>query len=105
MHIREFISNFRNHPVLFVGTGISLRYLESSYTWDDLLKHISFEMTGDSEHYLDIKSNHYSNSNYIYDEIATDLEKEFNEHLQTPEQRNGKFKEVNDFFYENMIFV
>ena len=102
MHIRDFVSNFRNHPVLFIGTGISLRYLQSSYTWDDVLKYISFEMTGDNEHYLDIKSNHYRNSNYVYDEIASDLEREFNEYLQTPEQRNGKFKDVNDFFYKNM---
>lgn len=28
MNINDFISNYRNHPVLFVGTGISLRYLK-----------------------------------------------------------------------------
>ena len=102
MNIKDFISNFRNHPVLFVGTGISLRYLNNSYTWDNLLKHISFEMTGENEHYLDIKSNHYVNSAYAFDEIAADLEKQFNAYLQLPEQRNGKFKEINDFFYANM---
>lgn len=102
MNIKDFISKFRNHPVLFVGTGLSLRYLNNSFTWDNLLKHISYEMTGDCEHYLDIKSNHYKNSLYSYDEIAADLEKEFNAYLQTPEQRNGKFKEVNDYFYESM---
>lgn len=102
MNIVDFISNFRNHPVLFVGTGISLRYLKNSYTWNDLLKHISFEMAGNNEHYLDIKSNHYKNSTYAFDEIASDLEIEFNQYLQTPEQRNGKFKDINDFFYESM---
>ena len=40
MKINEFISNFNNYPILFIGTGMSLRYLKHSYTWDDLLKHI-----------------------------------------------------------------
>ena len=80
MNIVDFISNFRNHPVLFVGTGISLRYLKNSYTWDNLLKHINFEMAGNNEHYLDIKSNHYKNSTYAFDEIASDLEIEFNQY-------------------------
>ena len=102
MDIKDFISNFRNHPVFFVGAGFSLRYLTNSYTWDNLLRHISFEMTGEKEHYLDLKANHYRNSSYAFDEIATDLEKEFNSYLQSPGQRNGKFKEINDCFYANM---
>ncbi len=40
MDIREFISKYRNHPVLFIGTGFSLRYLSNSYTWDGLLKNL-----------------------------------------------------------------
>jgi hypothetical protein len=31
MKIEEFISNYKNHPVLFIGTGISLRYLKKDY--------------------------------------------------------------------------
>lgn len=27
MQLSDFIRQFRNHPVLFVGTGMSLRYL------------------------------------------------------------------------------
>jgi hypothetical protein len=27
MHISEFFSNYSNHPILFVGAGVSLRYL------------------------------------------------------------------------------
>lgn len=44
MQLSDFIRQFRNHPVLFVGTGMSLRYLENSYSWDDLLKKICFEL-------------------------------------------------------------
>lgn len=100
MKINEFISNFTNHPILFIGTGISLRYLKHSFTWDELLRHISFELTGNNEKYLDLKSKHYRNSVYRYDEIATILEKEFNNMLE--QDRNGKFKDINDEFYENM---
>ena len=40
MTISDFFSGFSNYPVLFVGTGISLRYFENSYSWDSLLQEI-----------------------------------------------------------------
>lgn len=43
MQVQEFIGNFRNHPVMFIGTGLSLRYLENSYSWENLLKKIAFD--------------------------------------------------------------
>lgn len=100
MNISEFIGQFRNHPVLFVGTGISLRYLENSYSWDDLLKKICFDLNGNNEFYYDVKSNHCCDGKFKYDEIASDIEKEFNARLVA--DRNGKFKEINDLFYNNM---
>ena len=100
MNISEFISQFRNHPVLFVGTGLSLRYLENSFSWDELLKKICFELKGNNEFYYDVKSNHCYGGKYKYDEIATDIENEFNTMLVA--DRNGKFKEINDLFYTNM---
>lgn len=102
MNITEFIARFRNHPVLFVGTGVSLRYLKNSYTWDGLLKKISFEITNNEEQYFDIKSNHQSNSVYDYSAIAYDIEKDFNSTLKQDKERNGKFKDINNIFYENM---
>lgn len=102
MDIKTFVSDFKNYPVLFFGTGMSLRYLQNSYTWDSLLRKISFELTGTDEKYFDIKSNHYKNSIYAFAEIATELEQCFNGYLQSKEQRYGKFKEVNDLFYKNM---
>ena len=56
MIIEEFINHYRNHPVLFIGTGISLRYLKNSFTWDGLLKQICIDFKGNKEYYLDIKS-------------------------------------------------
>ncbi|AKE25859.1 MULTISPECIES: SIR2 family protein [Bacillus] len=100
MEIGEFVNNFKNHPILFVGTGISLRYLENSFTWDGLLSYISNQLKGNDEFYYDLKYKYQVNGEYDYPKIATDLEREFDLILQT--DRNGKFKKINDRFYENI---
>lgn len=100
MHISKFISNFKNHPVLFIGTGISLRYLENSFTWDGLLKHISFQLMDSDEYYYDVKSKYEVNGEYDYSKIASEIERDFNEIVT--KDRNGKFKKINDIFYEKM---
>ena len=100
MQIKEFIARYKNHPVLFVGTGISLRYLNNSFTWDGLLKNISYELKANSEFYLDIKSKCESEGVYDFAQLATLLENEFNDVLQ--HDRNGKFAEINDIFYQQM---
>jgi hypothetical protein len=100
MNIDGFVSEYKNHPVLFIGTGLSLRYLNNSFTWDGLLSKISFELSGDEEFYLDIKAECQVNGLFKYDLIAEKLESEFNRKLS--EDRHGKFSSVNDVFYENM---
>lgn len=100
MKIREFIRGFNNHPVLFIGTGVSLRYLENSFTWDGLLKNISYELVGNNEHYFDIKSKYEVDGDYDYTKIALELEGDFNDSLT--KDRDGRFKGINDIFYENM---
>ncbi len=100
MNITEFISNYKNHPVLFVGTGLSLRYLTNSYTWDGLLAEISRELKGTEEFYLDLKAKCTEGRNVNYAKIGQLLEDEFNNSLIA--DRSGEFKEINDMFYENM---
>jgi hypothetical protein len=100
MTIQEFIAQYKNHPVLFIGTGISLRYLENSFTWDELLSKIALELTDNPEYYLDIKAKCYINEKFDYLKIADLLEQDFNKKLS--EDRNGKFKEINDIFYKKM---
>ena len=96
MKIQEFINQYKNHPILFMGTGISLRYYENSYTWDQLLSKLSFELHGDKEAYLNLK---YENKNDL-PQIASILEKRYDEILK--EDRNGKFKFINDIFFEKI---
>ncbi|HMG67290.1 MAG TPA: SIR2 family protein [Chitinophagaceae bacterium] len=100
MDISEFISHYKNHPVLFIGIGFSLRYLENSYTWDGLLSKMAFDLKGNDEFYLDLKSECEENGKYKFDKIASKLESEFNR--QVAADRNGIFKEINDIFYEQM---
>lgn len=100
MNINDFISQYKNHPVLFIGTGFSLRYLENSYTWDGLLAKISYDLEGNYEYYYDLKSECQENGKFKYELIASRLEDEFNKKVQA--DRNGKFKSINDIFYENM---
>ncbi|MDO9399311.1 MAG: SIR2 family protein [bacterium] len=100
MNIKEFIANYKNHPVLFVGTGMSLRYLINSYRWNDLLRKIAYDLKGNEEYYLDIKSTCQENDRYKFEKIASILEEEFNNELK--DDKNGQFKEINDIFYSNM---
>ncbi len=101
MNINEFVSEFKNHPVLFIGTGLSLRCLENSYTWDGLLSKISLDLFENKENYYDIKSKYTSREGISdFQKIAAELEISFNERLKA--DRDGKFKVVNDLFYKNM---
>ena len=100
MNVQEFISKFRNHPIMFIGTGLSIRYLSTSYSWENLLKKIAYEFEPNEEYYLDVKSQYMSSNGCDFAKIAAQIETDFNKHLQS--DRNGKFKSVNDAFYENM---
>ena len=100
MNISEFISKYNNHPVLFIGTGMSLRYLKNSYTWEELLKKIAYELKQNDEYYLDLKSASEQTGKYCLNKVAALLEKDFNSDLE--KYRYGKFKETNDKFYEFM---
>ncbi|HBV6025097.1 TPA: SIR2 family protein [Klebsiella aerogenes] len=100
MEIQEFVGHYKNHPVLFIGTGFSLRYLQNSFSWNGLLEFISFQLTEDEEFYYDLKAESMVNGEYSYDLLASKLELEFNKRLT--EDRNGKFVKINDIFYDSM---
>jgi hypothetical protein len=95
MNIQDFIKNFHNHPILFIGTGFSLRYLENSYSWDKLLETIDVKVFGDDTHYLDLKDE-YGVKNFPV--IAQEIEKSFSKHLKS--NSSDEFKSVNKQFYE-----
>ena len=97
MDIKEYISNFTNHPVLFVGTGISLRYLKNSFTWDSLLEKISYIVYQNEEVYLDIKARCTKiGGGFDYPRIASILENAFDDKLK--KERHGEFSFINDSY-------
>lgn len=96
MKIQEYINQYTNYPILFMGTGISLRYYENSYTWDQLLEKISWELLGSEEFYLNLKYECKNN----FPKIASKLEQTFDDVLKS--DRNGKFKLINDKFFDRI---
>lgn len=101
MKIKEFISNYKNYPVLFIGSGFSFRYLKETYTWDKLLSKICEDLWGNDERYLDIKAKCLnSDGSCSFEKSASKIESLFNEALEN--DRDGKFKDINDIFYDNM---
>ncbi|WP_342221220.1 hypothetical protein [Candidatus Fukatsuia endosymbiont of Tuberolachnus salignus] len=97
MNIQEFISHYKNHPVLFIGTGFSLRYLKNAYSWDGLLSKISLELTDNAEFYYDLKASCMLSGVCHFDRLATKLEKEFNQRL-SKERETVNLKRLILFF-------
>ena len=99
MDITQFFSNYKNHPILFVGAGFSMRYLDGAYSWPALLEKINIELTGNNEIFIDLRRKHNHNDYGVdYSSVAEDLEVVFEESLK--QDRNGKFKELNDEYFE-----
>ncbi|EJH0115336.1 SIR2 family protein, partial [Escherichia coli] len=100
MNITDFLKGYRNHPILFVGAGFSMRYLSISYSWPALLEKISIDLTNSNELYKDLVREN-SNKDGIVDlpKVATQLEQIFDATLKA--DRNGKFKYINDLYYES----
>jgi len=94
MDIKDYVEQFTNHPILFIGTGFSMRYIENSFSWDELLEHVAYELKGDESYYLDLK---YKYQHY-YPKIATSIEEEFDRVLM--ENVTEKFKGTNKQFYD-----
>lgn len=101
MDIKDFIAKYTNHPVLFIGSGFSFRYLKNTYTWDALLSKVCEDLWGNDEKYLDLKAKCTQPNGYCpFDQVASKIEECFNTALEN--DRNGKFKDINDSFYEYM---
>lgn len=86
----ETIFNFKNYPIVFVGSGISKRYLKNFPKWDGLLEEYWAKITGNSNdfyNYLNrLKKEHQDNyvdetdlNHKIYTEAASYIEEKFND--------------------------
>lgn len=100
MNIKDFFSNYRNHPILFVGAGFSMRYLSVSYSWPALLEKVSIDLSGSNELYKDLaRENSNKDGDVDLPRVATQLENIFDSQLKA--DRHGKFKHINDLYYSS----
>lgn len=106
MKIEQFINKFQNHPILFIGTGMSLRYLENSFSWENLLKNISEKISGNSFHFQDLKNKAYSKTSKTYDYalLASIIEQELDEvaEYMPGTQKPEYINEINEIYYSSM---
>lgn len=98
MSIEKFFKEMRNHPVLFLGTGFSLRYLNVSYTWRELLEKIAIDIYGEKRLFLELLSDFSNEGKVNYKKLAEKLEFDF----EKISKNHSDFEDVNDIFYENM---
>lgn len=91
MKIEEFIKGYLNHRVLFIGTGLILRYLNNSYSWENLLQHICYQLTGNKEIFYDYKDEcQKEDASYDFPALGEKIENLFNETLKN--ERQGTLK-------------
>lgn len=81
--IKNAISTTGHHPFLFVGSGLSKRYLGSE-KWDELLRYFCTEFSGNEFQY-DIYANQVAENTYYGKQpaIASLLEKDYNNAVLT----------------------
>ncbi|MER2474947.1 hypothetical protein [Photorhabdus laumondii] len=83
----DSIFNFKNYPIVFIGSGMSKRYLENSPTWPELLEEYWSKIDNNGQgfyNYLSEIKDKYkeeqndSDLNYkVYSDAATYIEKKF----------------------------
>ncbi|MDF6695329.1 hypothetical protein NLQ79_24840, partial [Escherichia coli] len=86
MDMSKKIFEFKNYPIVFIGSGISKRYLENYPTWEELLNEY-WKITNPTNDFysylLTIKESHKNNSDNdidhkIYTEAASKIENDYN---------------------------
>lgn len=100
MDISNFVKQYKNHPVLFVGTGLSLRYLVNSFSWEGLLKEIFFHCDDGERRYYDLKHRFSTDEGVDFSKIALYLDENFDD--LTGESKNTYFGDIYELFYKNM---
>lgn len=107
MNISDFIGKYKNHPILFIGTGLSKRYLKNSYSWEEILRHSVVELKGDERFYLDKKYSCKTSDGFDLAAVASEISNAFDSDLSSDKLENNgalhqKFSWLNDKFYEEM---
>ena len=95
MTLTEIVNGFNTTPFLFIGSGMSRRYLELP-NWESLLKHFAEQIRNDKfayQYYVNKAS--VGNSSMILPRVASLIESDFNEEwFSNPAKRNLNEKEL-----------
>ncbi|THT99368.1 SIR2 family protein [Lampropedia puyangensis] len=97
MKIQEFLGRYKNHPIIFIGSGMSQRYLTGSYGWYALLEKVALDVFPNDEPFLDLKAQCTTGDDVDLPLLAEKLEKAFDDVLS--KDRNGAFSNINEKFY------
>ena len=95
--IKDIIEN-NSYPIVFIGSGMSKRYLKNFPTWDALLKEY-WEQIEEPTSIFQFKR---SLKRSEIPETTTDLEKDFLVNVKTAAYIQQKF---DDLFYDGTISV
>ena len=95
MTLTEIVNGFNTTPFLFIGSGMSRRYLELP-NWESLLKHFATQIRDDKfayQYYVNKASS--GNSSMTLPRVASLIENDFNEEwFSNPAKRNLNEKEL-----------
>lgn len=89
------IINDNSYPVVFIGSGISKRYLKNFPTWEELLKGYWLQI-GETENFY----SHLRNIKSKMDSSLTEEEKDFTANTEVATYINNQF---DDLFYDEKI--
>ena len=101
MTLKELIDSFNTTPFLFIGSGITRRYLGLP-NWKSLLEHFVKEVSNDefAYSYYESKAKNDTDANNLMPRIATLIEKDYNEiWFKEPQKRHldeGELEKVRE---------
>lgn len=100
MDIAQFISNFKTHPILFVGSGMSRRYLKNSPDWHGLLMQIAIDIWGSDQKFIDLADK----LELDYPKIAGEFESLFKEEVKN-NPKFSRIKTINEEYIRNRFLI
>lgn len=105
MDIKEFFANYKNHPILFIGSGFSLRYLENSYNWPNLIKKIAIDLFENHEPYHDLVAECTNEQECNLPLLAEKLEEIFNKKQLPIEMASSKKSMIFSIIMRNRELI
>lgn len=94
MELVEYFGKLSNYPIMFIGSGFSLRYCDNAYTWEQLLERLS-EIIYDNTYTFNDDYEALKGEN-VYLEIAQKQEEDFNNKCRKREADTAEINELWD---------